>query len=321
MTDYDVFNGDADGICSLIQLRLAEPRDATLVTGVKRDISLLARVPADSARRVTALDISLDKNREALNALLDAGAEVFYADHHFAGDVPEHASLSAHINTAPEVCTAAIVNERLGGAYTGWAVVGAFGDNLRKTGLKLAAAAGLGDDEADKLERLGIYVNYNAYGATLEDLHFDPAELYATLARHTSPLDFIGADAATFDRLESSYQGDMQRAADAEVLFDAGHAQVLKLPDAAWARRVSGVYGNHLAQQHQARAHAIVTDRPAGGLQISVRAPLGNRQGADEICRQFPTGGGRTAAAGVNELPEEQLARFIDVFEGHYRGT
>ena len=27
MTDFDVFNGDADGLCALTQLRLAQPRD------------------------------------------------------------------------------------------------------------------------------------------------------------------------------------------------------------------------------------------------------------------------------------------------------
>ncbi|RUM38930.1 MAG: acetyltransferase, partial [Desulfobulbus sp.] len=42
MITYDVFNGDADGICALHQLRLHDPRpDAHLVTGVKRDICLL----------------------------------------------------------------------------------------------------------------------------------------------------------------------------------------------------------------------------------------------------------------------------------------
>ena len=46
MTRYDVFNGDADGICALHQLRLDEPRDAELVTGVKRDIGLVARINA-----------------------------------------------------------------------------------------------------------------------------------------------------------------------------------------------------------------------------------------------------------------------------------
>jgi hypothetical protein len=49
MTHYDVFNGDADGICALQQLRLAEPGTSVLVTGVKRDIGLLARV--DGGRR------------------------------------------------------------------------------------------------------------------------------------------------------------------------------------------------------------------------------------------------------------------------------
>ena len=44
MTHSYVFNGDADGLCALQQLRLASPRGAggeTLVTGVKRDIALL----------------------------------------------------------------------------------------------------------------------------------------------------------------------------------------------------------------------------------------------------------------------------------------
>ena len=35
MTYYDVFNGDADGICALQQLRLHEPRDAVRVTGIE----------------------------------------------------------------------------------------------------------------------------------------------------------------------------------------------------------------------------------------------------------------------------------------------
>ena len=42
LTVYDIFNGDADGMCALQQLRLREPRDAQLVTGVKRDIALVA---------------------------------------------------------------------------------------------------------------------------------------------------------------------------------------------------------------------------------------------------------------------------------------
>src|SRR6516164_6926442 len=70
MAHFDVFNGDADGICALHQLRLARPREATLITGAKRDIALVERVPAQPGDSLTVLDISFDVNRAALTALL-----------------------------------------------------------------------------------------------------------------------------------------------------------------------------------------------------------------------------------------------------------
>jgi len=80
MHTYDVFNGDADGICALIQLRLAEPAETTLITGVKRDIALAKQVPPSESSQVNILDVSLDKNRDAVDALLAAGSSVFYVD-------------------------------------------------------------------------------------------------------------------------------------------------------------------------------------------------------------------------------------------------
>ena len=41
---YDVFNGDADGICALHQLRLHAPADTQLVTGVERDVEHLSLI-------------------------------------------------------------------------------------------------------------------------------------------------------------------------------------------------------------------------------------------------------------------------------------
>lgn len=62
MTHYDVFNGDADGILSLVQLRQVEPRESILVTGVKRDTDLLKKVPLDKVvKKITVLDISMEK--------------------------------------------------------------------------------------------------------------------------------------------------------------------------------------------------------------------------------------------------------------------
>jgi oligoribonuclease NrnB/cAMP/cGMP phosphodiesterase (DHH superfamily) len=139
LSDFDVFNGDADGICALHQLRLVEPRTSTLVTGVKRDIALLKRVSAGSGDRVTALDISLNKNREPLLRLLDAGAVVDYFDHHQADDIPLHPHLHAYIDTGAEWCTSLLVNRHLGGKHLIWAVVAAFGDNLADAACAAAA--------------------------------------------------------------------------------------------------------------------------------------------------------------------------------------
>ena len=62
------------------------------------------------------------------------------------------------------------------------------------------------------------------------------------------------------------------------------------------------------------RAHALLTRLPEGGFVVSVRAPLIAPDGADALCRQFPTGGGRKAAAGINSLPESDYDAFVQRF-------
>ena len=79
------------------------------------------------------------------------------------------------------------------------------------------------------------------------------------------------------------------------------------------------MFGNDLANQAPDVAHAVLTEKSDGSLLVSVRAPLNNKQGADEICRQFDTGGGRAAAAGINRLDANELSKFIDVFSGFYK--
>ena len=103
MAYIDVFNGDADGICALTQIRNAERVESTLVTGVKRDIELLKQVNAAPGDKITVLDVSMDKNRAGVERALEAGAEVFYVDHHFAGEIPQHPNMRAIINEAPDV--------------------------------------------------------------------------------------------------------------------------------------------------------------------------------------------------------------------------
>tara|TARA_B110000037_G_scaffold11529_1_gene12434 strand:+ start:9932 stop:10891 length:960 start_codon:yes stop_codon:yes gene_type:complete len=318
MTNYDIFNGDADGICALLQLRLAEPRDAQLVTGVKRDINLLSQVQAEQGDRLTVLDISLDKNRDDLRRVLKAGAEVFYVDHHFAGEVPASASLKPMINEAPDVCTSLLINHYLRGAQVAWGIVGTYGDNLKQSAEGMAKNTDINAQQLQQLENLGIYINYNGYGSDIAELHFHPAELYQLASQYANPLDFIVDGAQHFEQLETGYQQDLSAAQAVEPLIATDAIALFELPDAPWARRVSGVYSNDLANQNPDRGHGVLTAKANGNYLVSVRAPLNNKRGAATLCRQFATGGGREAAAGINDLPADMLASFIDAFKRAY---
>jgi len=315
---FDVFNGDADGLCALQQFRLAFPAESQLVTGVKRDIALLKQVNASSGDEVNVFDISLDKNREPLASILSQGAEVKYFDHHFAGEIPDSPNLNAFIDTAPDICTSLIVDQFLGSKYRAWAVVGAFGDNFDGRARQAAEGLGLSEAQLGLLRELGIYLNYNGYGAAIADLHFAPDELSQRMAGHEDPLQFIEQVPDVFDTLRQGSIEDHSKAeaVAAEIVDDK--VAVFLFPAEPWARRVSGVYGNQLATANPGRAHALLTELPQGGYVVSVRAPLNNKSGADDLCRQFPTGGGRKAAAGINELPAAMYDEFVAAFKAIY---
>lgn len=310
---FDVFNGDADGICALHQLRLVEPLDARLVTGVKRDIALLRQVDAGAGDALTVLDIAVEKNARELDVLLGRGATVRWFDHHHPGELPAHPAFEARIDTAADVCTSLLVDRHLNGRHRTWAVAAAFGDNLHDAARRVAEPLGLDETRLGALRELGECLNYNGYGDSLADLHFHPADLYRRLHGFADPFAFI-AESPDFATLKAGYAADMAaaRAVAPHVARDAGAVYVL--PDAAWARRVSGVYANELAQAHPARAHAILTRSPKGHYVVSVRAPLANRTGADTLCMRFETGGGRKAAAGINVLPDSRVDDFVSAF-------
>lgn len=313
MALIDVFNGDADGICALHQLRLADPADSQLVTGPKREISLLKRVRAQAGDRVTVLDIALSKNRDALDALLAAGVSVRYFDHHQPGEIPVHPQFEPHIDTDANVCTSLLVDRVLHGSQRVWAVTAAFGDNLGDAARAAAAPLGISTAQLAQLQSLGECLNYNGYGETLDDLFYDPAELYCQLRPYADPFAFI-AESPVYRTLKAGYQQDMARAVAISATEARGSGRIFMLPAEKWARRVSGVFGNQLAVDSPQQAHAVLTAKPDGGYLVSVRAPLAARAGADELCSQFETGGGRKGAAGINHLPEAETGRFIAKF-------
>lgn len=314
----DVFNGDADGICALHQLRLHAPcAQARLVTGVKRDIGLLERLLDVRDARITVLDISMDRNREALQQLLDQGNQVFYADHHYSGNVPFSAALETHIDPSPLLCTSLIIDQLLAGKYRAWAIVGAFGDNLDDVATAQATALSLLESDIALLKETGRLLNYNGYGMVESDLLMHPADLFREVNRFVDPLEMV-RNSSILARLRQGYGEDMARAAALTPCHNSFSGRVFCLPEANWAKRVVGVFANQLAREQPDMAHATLIRRTDGSYLVSVRAPLATRQGADTLCRRFVTGGGRAAAAGINALPHPQLDDFLAAFSEHF---
>lgn len=318
MLDHCAFNGDADGLCALQQLRLAGELDAAvrLVSGVKRDIGLLARVQAGPGERVTVLDIAHDSNRADVARLLAGGVRVRYFDHHFAGELPEHPGFASFIDTAADVCTSLLVDRFLDGRFHRWAVAAAFGDGMPGPARALALRHGLGEGDTALLAELGLLLNYNAYGEQPADLHFAPLELAAQLLPYRDPLDFV-RDSPSFVRLREGHAADMAEAAALRPWREGPGARLYRLPDAPWARRVSGVLANQLAADDPQRALGMLSARADGGWTFSLRVPAAALE-ADAFCRRYPSGGGRKRAAGINRLADATLEDFAAAFLAGY---
>jgi hypothetical protein len=319
MRYFDVFNGDADGICALHQLRLADPLDSTLVTGLKRDIRLLDSVPAGEGDVVTVLDISLDRNRAALARLLEAGACVRYFDHHYPGEVPKHRLLQTVIDDSGALCTSGLIDRHLRGRFRAWAIVGAFGDGMEDEALALAGAMQMEGEPLDALRELGESLNYNAYGETEADVVLHPAALYRIVSHYAEPLELLAREPIVA-RLARERRADLQRAMEVRPLQSSPACDAYVLPDAAWSRRVSGTFANRLAQLDPGRAHAVLTPLSGSTYVVSVRAPKGNGLSAADFCRGFPGGGGRKAAGGINRLEAARVDNFLDELRHAFAG-
>ena len=317
--DYDIFNGDADGLCALHMLRLHAPAQRALITGVKRDIALLRHVPAAPGNDLLVLDISVDANAAELQRLLDGGASVTWFDHHLADQAPRHPALTLHCDTAPEACTSILVDRHLGGRYRAWAVAAAFGDNLEGPARALATRLDCDQATIATLAQLGQTLNYNAYGECEADLHIAPAELYRAISPYRDPLDF--AATPLYQSLHDGYRADCARLQGMRPHWQRDGNAVYLLPAEPWARRVNGVLANRLAARQDGAAYAVILERSDGDYLISVRAGKPAAQSACGLCQQFPSGGGRKAAAGINRLPAASLDAFIDRFSAYFAPT
>lgn len=321
----DVCNGDADGLCALVQLRLDEGGGGSdPVTGLKREVALLPRVAAGlhpgPGDRVTVLDVAVGANREALDAVLAAGARVRWFDHHDSGTLPTHPLLELHVDTASTACTSLLVNRHLAGRRRRWALAGIWGDNLDAAAAPLAAQAGLDEPQCRRLRALGEAINHNAYGDCEADVLIAPRLLFGRLAAHDDPLDFLRGDPLAGELLVRHAE-DLARTDTLAPHAQGACGAVYLLPDAAWSRRVGGSLAHRLARQEPQRAHAVLRpqlrgDGDAPTWLVHVRAPLARPNGAARLCRLFG-GNGRALAGGIDHLPDARVASFIDTFCHH----
>ena len=255
---YDVFNGDADGICSLVQLRLSNPKNSKLITGVKRDISLLKKISPVKKDSVTVLDISMKKNYQEVVDFLELGVEIFYADHHQSGDLLTHENFRSHINESSNICTSLIINKYLSGKYQEWAIVGAYGDGMEKSARIIANKADLSKDDRTQLRLLGECINYNSYGTSEVGLLYHPSLLYKLLRRNYNPFDFISNETGVYNNILDSYYSDISKAEAISPEIENDNVSIVILPDEPWSRRVIGVYANLLMHDDKNRAHALM---------------------------------------------------------------
>tara|TARA_B000000532_G_scaffold51959_1_gene39746 strand:- start:4611 stop:5483 length:873 start_codon:yes stop_codon:yes gene_type:complete len=277
------YNGDADGICSMVQWGLVHGVEGKRITGVKRDIVLLDRIHPSDDDEVIVMDISLARNHSMAQKLAQGGADITWFDHHLAGDKIE--SINAYIDTSDNVCTARIVEKYLG-VESNWAQVALHGDGLSK------------HSSIPEYKELGELLNYNGYGADLTDLHFHPDELMMLCLESKTPEEFMQSPA--FAKLKQGFDNDIS---NAESITEQDG--FFLLPNEAWARRVVGVMA-HRINEEGAGPHVIAIDK-GSTFQISMRG----QTGIGELCAMFG-GGGRATAGGIDNLPKAEITALMN---------
>ncbi|HEX2612761.1 MAG TPA: hypothetical protein VHO02_04120 [Fibrobacteria bacterium] len=322
------FNGDADGIISQHLVKISGIMPANRITGLKRDLKLLARLPASGTSEPLDLhvfDINLRDNLSDLLRLLENPATtVRWHDHHEPGEIPPALSLSgrfAHrIVTARGTCTALLTHADYPGADPRWAAMAAYGDNIPEAAEALLKPLGLHPLEVREICEAGELVNYNAYGEDESDVLFQPLEVAERMAPFTQADKFI-RESGLIGPLRDQFRDDQHSMGGLVADEELSGAALYRLPDAAWARRLGSTFANRAALADPGRAIAALHPLRDGSFQVSIRAPRGRKDAAaaSTLASEFPSGGGRALAAGINQLPASDVDRFARRFFETYR--
>ena len=98
---------------------------------------------------------------------------------------------------------------------------------------------------------LGTCINYNGYGSSLDDLIFTPEDLYNKIKPYADPFDFINNEPA-YQTLVNGYREDMANAKAVQAEYETDSHALFIIENEKWAKRVSGVFANQLAQENAA---------------------------------------------------------------------
>lgn len=314
MKYYDLFNGDADGLISLHQYRMFFPKNSKPISGVKRDVKLLRHMLDVKNSNITVFDVSHRSNMDYVEPILAKGNKITWFDHHEADYYITTSNFRMNLDTDPSCCTSWLVDQYIDGAHRPWTIAGAYGDNLDQLVERINPA--FSQQTLDILKEVGQTLNYNGYGYEITDLTVDPVDVYNDMKQYESPFKYY-MQSETFTTIREQMLQDQRDLNSSEIMYDDTHCQVVLLPETKAAIRYSGIYSNQLTTDNPDKAFAVLT-RVEGGYRISIRAPKNAPTGASGIALQFPSGGGREKAAGINLLPLKDYDTFLSKFIQQY---
>lgn len=315
-----IFNGDADGLISQHLVALSGVHPSLRITGLKREIVLLERIPPLKSANLYVFDISLESNSKGLLLLLEnPEIQINWFDHHESGMIPDSPRLKTRIRNTRGTCTALIVHGEFPGSDPCWAAMAAFGDNVPEAGEALLRSTEVSESEANLLREAGELLNYNAYGETEADVLFHPMKIAEQLSVFRDPLAFI-RESGFFEPLRIQFREDEKESQNLLPSEQRERARLYQLPAKPWSRRFGATFVNRIARENPDAAVAALHPLNDGTFQVSIRAPRSRSDApfASDLAREFPTGGGRALAAGINNLSAETASLFQQRFFDFY---
>jgi hypothetical protein len=158
---FDVCVGDADGLCSVLQWRLHVPKATQILAVPRCSVEAMRYFQFCPGDEVLVCNLSM-KARPFRAPLASApGATVEYLDCRAQGTRPLHGNAVGSPST--RACTSLLVDHLLRGKFRGWALVGAYGSQLKHWADRQATKLGLAEVQRGRLQRLGEVITYNAF--------------------------------------------------------------------------------------------------------------------------------------------------------------